>query len=112
MTATSPVTSPVDSSTGDPALTLVAVAVSTIADVRWRQRVRVRGTVRKLRIQPWDSHIVTLECLLVDETGGMLVAFVGRRRVAGIQLGRSLEVEGTVIESRGQLAIMNPEYTF
>jgi hypothetical protein len=93
-------------------LTLVATDVSTISEVRWRQRVRVRGTVRKLRIQPWGSGIVTLECQLVDDTGGLLAVFLGRRRVAGIQLGRSLELEGTVIESHGRLAIMNPEYTF
>ena len=84
---------------------------SAIGDVRWRQRVRVRGRVRALRVQPWEGGVVTLECTLVDETGGLTVSFMGRRRIAGVRVGCHMEVEGMAIEHRGMLAIMNPAYT-
>ena len=59
-----------------------------IGDVRWRERVRVRGKVRALRVQPWEGGVATLECTLVDETGGLVVIFMGRRRIGGVTLGR------------------------
>jgi hypothetical protein len=73
--------------------------------------VRVKGRVRALRVQPWEGGVATLECTLVDETGGLTVIFMGRRQIAGVRVGRRLEVEGMVLESRSMLAIMNPEYT-
>ena len=84
--------------------------LTPIGDSRWRKRVRVRGRVRALRVQPWEGGIATLEATLVDGTGGITVIFMGRRRIAGVRLGAWMEVEGMVLESRGKLAIMNPEY--
>jgi hypothetical protein len=79
-----------------------------IGDVRWRTRARIRGRIRSLRVQPW-ANVATLECVVVDETGGLLLVFLGRRRVAGVELGRSIVAEGMVGNQRGYLAIMNPE---
>ena len=84
--------------------------LTAIGDTRWRKRVRVRGRVRALRVQPWEGGIATLEATLVDGTGGITVIFMGRRKIAGVRLGAWMEVEGMVLESRGKLAIMNPEY--
>ncbi|HET6793367.1 MAG TPA: APC family permease, partial [Acidimicrobiales bacterium] len=39
-----------------------------IADLTYRQRARVAGRVRAMRVQPW-SGVPTLECTLVDGTG-------------------------------------------
>jgi len=82
-----------------------------IAEVQWRQRARVAGRVRSMRIQPW-AGVPTLECTLVDATGGLAVVFLGRRQVAGIHPGTCLTVEGMVGEHNGRLAILNPEYDF
>ncbi|MGZ4681872.1 MAG: hypothetical protein ACXWCM_07555 [Acidimicrobiales bacterium] len=82
-----------------------------IGDIRWRQRVRVRGKVRALRVQPWEGGVATLECTIVDDSGGLVVIFMGRRRIGGVSLGALMEVEGMVIENRGRLAVMNPAYT-
>jgi hypothetical protein len=82
-----------------------------IGDIKWRQRVRVRGRIRALRVQPWEGGVATLECTLVDDTGGLVVIFMGRRKLGGVKLGAHMEVEGRVLESRGKLAIMNPAYT-
>jgi hypothetical protein len=81
-----------------------------IADVRWRQRVIVRGTVRSMRVRPWAEGVSTLEATLVDETGGVTLVFLGRKRIAGLGLGTSVEAEGMVGENRGRLVIINPVY--
>ena len=81
-----------------------------IAEVRWRQRVVVRGTVRSMRVRPWAEGVSTLEATLVDETGGVTLVFLGRKRIAGLRLGTALEAEGMVGENRGRLVIINPVY--
>jgi hypothetical protein len=87
------------------------VEAKPIGDCRWRDRVRVVGRVRSLRVQPWEGGVATLEATLVDDTGGLVVIFIGRRQIAGLRLGAVVEAAGMVIESRGHLALMNPEYT-
>ena len=39
-----------------------------IRDVQWRQRVRVAGRVKSVRVQP-RAGTANLECVLADETG-------------------------------------------
>jgi hypothetical protein len=82
--------------------------VVPIGDVRWRQRARVKGRIRSMRVQPW-ANVASLECVIVDETGGMVIVFLGRRTVAGLELGRWLHAEGVVGAHRGYLAMLNPE---
>jgi RecG-like helicase len=84
--------------------------VTPIGDVQWRERVKVAGRVKALRIQPWSEKIQSLELTLVDGTGGLTVVFLGRRQIGGIKLGARIVVEGTVAETRGQLALLNPAY--
>ena len=80
-----------------------------IADVKYRERCRVHGRVRSLRVRPWaDSP--TLEIVLVDDTGGITVVFLARRHIAGIRPGTMMTVEGMVGEHERRLAILNPEY--
>ncbi|HKN92410.1 MAG TPA: OB-fold nucleic acid binding domain-containing protein, partial [Acidimicrobiia bacterium] len=80
-----------------------------IGGVRYRQWVRVEGRVRSMRVQP-RAEVPTLECVLVDDTGALSIVFLGRRAVAGIDVGVRLRVEGTAGESRGRLALLNPVY--
>jgi len=94
----------------DAASTDVAVeGVTPIAQIAYRQRARVAGRVRSLRVQPW-SGVATLECTLVDPSGGIEVVFLGRNEVAGLAPGVRLVVEGMVGDHRGRLAMLNPEY--
>jgi hypothetical protein len=79
-----------------------------IGELRWRTRARIRGRVRSMRVQPWADS-ASLECVVVDDTGGVLLVFLGRRKVAGVELGRELSAEGMVGESRGYLAMINPD---
>lgn len=85
--------------------------VQPIGEVRWRQSVRVRGRIRDMRVRPSAGGGASLECTLVDDTGGITLIFLGRRRIAGVGLGREMEVEGMISESRARLVILNPLYT-
>ncbi len=84
--------------------------VMPIGQVEWRERVKVAGRVKALRVQPWSEKILSLELTLVDGTGGLTVVFLGRRHIGGVRLGSRLVVEGTVAETRNQLALLNPAY--
>lgn len=81
-----------------------------IEQVRWRCRARVTGRVRSLRVQPW-ADVPTLQCTLVDPTGGITVVFLGRRHVAGIEPGTRMTVEGVAGMHDTKLAILNPDYS-
>ena len=80
-----------------------------IAEVRWRERARVKGRVRSLRVQPW-AGTPTVECVVIDDTGGLIVVFLGRRWIAGIQPGTVLTVEGMIGEHNGRPAMINPDF--
>jgi RecG-like helicase len=80
-----------------------------ISEVRYREQANVRGRVRSVRVRPWaDSP--TLEVVLVDETGGITVVFLARRRIGGIRPGALMRVEGMVGAHQQRLAMLNPEY--
>jgi amino acid transporter len=94
---------------GGPRFTQVAGTIP-LSDVQHRERVRVAGRVRSVRIQPW-SGVPALECSLTDGSGGdLMVVFLGRRDIPGIRTGTKMTVEGMVGERRGRLAILNPQY--
>jgi hypothetical protein len=80
-----------------------------IGETHWRQRAKVSGRVRAVRVQPW-SGVATLECTLRDSTGGLTLVFLGRREVAGIRPGVHMTAEGMIGEHNGRLAILNPVY--
>jgi len=81
----------------------------SIGDVEWRQRVRVAGRVRSVRVQP-RAGTSNLECVLADDSGMLLLVFQGRRRIPGIQPGARLVVEGMVGDWARRQAILNPDY--
>jgi hypothetical protein len=80
-----------------------------IGEVEWRSTVRVAGRVRSLRVVP-QHETPTLELVLVDATGGLSVVFLGRRAIAGVDVGAQLLVEGTVGVHHTRLALLNPTY--
>jgi amino acid transporter len=86
-----------------------AAGCMPIADVRYRDRVRVSGRVRSLRVAPQHAAPV-LELVLDDGTAALSVVFLGRRRLAGVDVGTRMVVEGTVGLHRHRLAMLNPVY--
>jgi amino acid transporter len=94
----------------EPAFDAVA-GTTPIHAIEHRQRVRVAGRVHSVSVKPW-SGVPTFECVLVDGTGAITVAFLGRREVPGLEPGTKLTVEGAVGSHRGRLAILNPLWEF
>ncbi|MGH9251250.1 MAG: amino acid permease, partial [Acidimicrobiales bacterium] len=80
-----------------------------IADVRYRDRVRIGGRVRSLRVAP-QHDAPLLELVLDDGSAAISVVFLGRRGLAGVGVGAHMVVEGTVGLHRNRLALLNPAY--
>ncbi len=93
----------------DRALADRASDCQSIAEVHYRQRVRVAGRVKSVRVQP-KAGTTNLECVLTDGTGGLLLVFQGRPRIPGIEPGARLVAEGMVGAWGRRLAILNPDY--
>jgi amino acid transporter len=87
----------------------VPEGVIPIAEVAYRQKARVAGKIKSQRVQPW-AGVATLECVIVDGSGGINLVFLGRKHVAGLAPGVRLVAEGTVGDHGGKLAILNPLY--
>jgi amino acid transporter len=86
-----------------------AAGATAIENIEWRQRVKVAGRIRSMRVETAQGT-ANLECEITDETGNLLLVFMGRRRIPGVELGARLLVEGTVGSWRHRLAILNPAY--
>ncbi len=80
-----------------------------IDQAEWRQRVRVAGRIKSVRVQP-RAGSANLECVLADDTGRVLLVFQGRRRIPGIQPGARLIAEGMVGDWAHRQAMLNPDY--
>lgn len=89
---------------------LALEGVTPIGDTRWRERVKVAGRVKAMRVQPWADQVASLELTLADGTGGITVVFLGRRKLGGVDLGTHLVAEGTTSEHHGLLTMLNPSY--
>jgi amino acid transporter len=96
-------------SEADRALALRSAGTSSIGSAGYRERVRVAGRVKSVRVQP-RAGTSNLECVLSDGTGGMLLVFQGRPRIPGIEPGARLVAEGMVGAWGRRLAILNPDY--
>ena len=79
------------------------------ADAVPRARVVVTATVR-------DTEVVTmhgapsLSCTMDDGSGTILAVFLGRDRIAGIDVGARCTIEGTVQSGRPVPTVWNPLY--
>ncbi|MHB1777028.1 MAG: amino acid permease [Acidimicrobiales bacterium] len=93
----------------DRALAERASGTVPITDARWRERVRVAGRVRSVRVQP-RAGTSNLECVLTDGSASILLVFQGRPRIPGIEPGARLVAEGMVGSWSRRLAILNPDY--
>jgi hypothetical protein len=96
-------------SAADDALARRAGVTTPISDVVVRQRVKVAGRVKSVRVQP-RAGTSNLECVLSDGTGGLLLVFQGRPRIAGIEPGARLVAEGMVGAWGRRPAMLNPSF--
>ena len=83
--------------------------VTPIKKVEWRKRSKVHGRVTSISTAPRGSAPM-LQVEVWDETGGITLNFLGRREIAGLEVGMEMRAEGMVGEEEGQLTILNPSY--
>ena len=104
-----PVRKPLRRSGVDLELERRATGTVPISGIVFRQRVRVAGRIRSLRVQT-AKGTTNLECEMTDDTGYLLLVFQGRPKIPGIEPGARLIVEGMVGSWSHRLAILNPDY--
>ena len=83
--------------------------LTPIGNIQWRKRAHVQGRVTSIKVAPRGSAPM-LQVEMWDNTGGVTLQFLGRREIAGLEVGRELRAEGMVGEENGSLTILNPSY--
>jgi hypothetical protein len=81
-----------------------------IADCAERTPVRLRGTLKNVTLRP-RGGVPALEAELFDGSDSLTLVWLGRREIAAITPGRSLEVQGRIGRHAGDRIIYNPRYT-
>ena len=84
-------------------------ACDLIADCQDRSPVRLRGTLKTVTLRP-RGGVPALEAELFDGSDSLMLVWLGRREIAAISPGRSLEVEGRIGRHGGDRVIYNPRY--
>lgn len=80
-----------------------------ISEAPDREMVRLRGSLRTVSLRP-RAGVPALEAELFDGSGVIVVVWLGRRRIAGIDPGRSIQVQGRIGEHEGSRTMYNPRY--
>lgn len=83
-----------------------ATPVATCPD---RDRVCLAGTLRTVTLRP-RGGVPALEAELWDGSGTVNVIWLGRRRIGGVEPGRSIVVRGRITMADGRRVIFNPVY--
>lgn len=89
--------------------TSVAAGCCPVDQARDRTLVDIQGTLRTVTLRP-RGGVPALEAELYDGTGTITVIWLGRRRIAGIQPGRAIRVQGRIGIHDGVRVVFNPRY--
>ena len=82
---------------------------TSIAEAPDRQMVLLRGSLRTVTLRP-RGGVPALEAELDDGSEVLTIVWLGRRQIAGIVPGRSLQVQGRIGRHDGARIIYNPRY--
>jgi len=80
-----------------------------IADAPEREQVVVNGVLRTVTLRP-RGGVPALEAELDDGSGVITVVWLGRRRITGVDPGRSVTVAGCIGRQGGVPLMFNPRY--
>ncbi|MFR9729272.1 OB-fold nucleic acid binding domain-containing protein [Saccharopolyspora sp. MS10] len=78
-------------------------------DCRCGQEAVVLGRLRSVDMSPKHSA-PTLEAELFDGTEGVTLVWLGRRRITGIEPGRTIRASGRIAVRDGRKVLYNPYY--
>ena len=81
-----------------------------IGQLETRARSKVAGVIQTVRIDPREGS-GSIEAIVNDGSGRLIVKWLGRQHLAGIGLGAGLIFSGTIgLDPSGELQVLNPEY--
>ena len=75
-----------------------------------REKIVIGGEVQGLQVVP-RAGSPSLEVTISDGTGRAVAVFTGRKRLAGLDPGRTVVVQGVGRHERGRVLLINPAYT-
>lgn len=87
----------------------VAGGARRAVDCRSGEEVVVLGRLRSVELRP-TNEAASLEAELFDGTDGVTLVWLGRRKIPGIEPGRTLKVRGRLAERDGHKVLYNPYY--
>jgi RecG-like helicase len=80
-----------------------------IAELLSGQVTTLTGKVQSLVFRP-ETSVPVLEAELFDGSGTVVIKFMGRRRIQGINPGTNIAVTGRIVRCDGVMTMFNPEY--
>ena len=86
------------------------MGVTPTSEAPLRAPVRIGGEIQKVQIVP-RAGSASLEVTVADGYGKAVGVFTGRRRIAGLTIGRNVVLEGVSRKERDRLVVLNPKYT-
>lgn len=88
---------------------LASVGATAVFQCSKGEPVTVAGTLRAVTLRP-RAGVPTLEAELYDGTGSITLIWLGRRRIGGVECGRSLVARGRLTMHDGRPTLYNAEY--
>lgn len=88
---------------------LESAGATAVSQCMKGEPVTVAGTLRAVTLRP-RAGVPTLEAELYDGTGSVTLIWLGRRRIGGIECGRSLVARGRLTTHDGRPTLYNAEY--
>jgi hypothetical protein len=80
------------------------------SDCACGQEVTMLGRLRSVEFCPEDGSAAQLEAELYDGSEGVTLVWMGRRRIPGIEPGRTMRVRGRISVRDGRKVLYNPYY--
>jgi hypothetical protein len=80
-----------------------------VSDSSCGQEVTMLGRLRSVEFRPQNVD-ASLEAELFDGTDGVTLIWLGRRRIPGIEPGRTMRVRGRLALRDGRKVLYNPFY--
>jgi hypothetical protein len=86
------------------------LGVEKVCDAPLREPCRIAGEVQGIRVVP-RAGSPSLEVTVSDGSGRAIAIFLGRRRIAGLDPGRGVVLEGVARREGNRTVLLNPAYT-
>ncbi len=101
--------SAVDVEAADLQSTAKRSGANPITQAKAGEQVVVCGTIRSLTLRP-RGGVPALEAELYDGSGSILLIWLGRRQIRGIEPGRGVVAHGRATQGRDSLVVYNAGY--